>query len=176
MSTLTNLPTNSSEKKPAIVIVDDEPAVLAAVSRDLQSHYGDRFRTLRANSGASALEALKKLRLREVPVALLIVDQRMPGMTGVEFLTEAIELYPDVKRVLLTAYADTEVAIQAINDIQLDHYLMKPWDPPEENLFPVVDEVLYDWLAAYAPPFRRPAHRRHALVSRDVPTQGFPRS
>ncbi len=127
--------------------------MLAAVSRDLQSHYGDRFRTLRADSGASALEALKTLRLRDVPVALMIVDQRMPGMTGVEFLAQAIELYPDAKRILLTAYADTEAAIKAINDIQLDHYLMKPWDPPEENLFPVIDDVLYDWLANYAPPF-----------------------
>lgn len=153
MSISPNRTMNPPDRKPAIVIVDDEPAVLAAVGRDLQSHYGERFRTLRADSGASALEALKKLKLREVPVALLIVDQRMPGMTGVEFLAEAIKVYPEVKRVLLTAYADTEVAIRAINDVQLDHYLMKPWDPPEENLYPVVDEVLYDWLAAYAPPF-----------------------
>ena len=153
MSTSANPPLSSPDRKPAIVVVDDEPAVLAAVARDLQSHYGDRFRTLRADSGAGALEALKTLKLREVPVALLLVDQRMPGMTGVEFIEQALELYPDVKRVLLTAYADTEVAIRAINEVQLDHYLMKPWDPPEEHLYPVVDEVLYDWLAAYAPPF-----------------------
>lgn len=138
---------------PAILLVDDDPGVLAAVSRDLQPRYGDRFRVYRADSGPSALETLRQLRLRNDPVALLLVDQRMPGMTGVEFLTEAIELYPDVKRVLLTAYADTDVAIRAINDIRLDHYLLKPWDPPEEHLFPVLDDVLDDWLAGYIPAF-----------------------
>ncbi len=149
-SSTTSTPT---AQKPAFLVVDDEPTVLAAVSRDLQSHYADRFRILRADSGAVALDTLRRLKLRDAPVALLLVDQRMPGMTGIEFLTEAIELYPDVKRVLLTAYADTEAAIRAINDVQLDHYLMKPWDPPEENLYPVIDDVIYDWLAAYAPPF-----------------------
>jgi thioredoxin reductase (NADPH) len=138
---------------PAILLVDDDPGVLAAVSRDLQPRYGDRFRIYRADSGRSALETLRQLRLRNDPVALLLVDQRMPGMTGVEFLTEAIELYPDVKRVLLTAYADTDVAIRAINDIRLDHYLLKPWDPPEEHLYPVLDDVLEDWLAGFVPPF-----------------------
>ncbi len=146
-------PATPTVQKPVFLIVDDEPTVLAAVSRDLQPHYGDRFRILRADSGAVALETLRALKLREIPVALLLVDQRMPGMTGIEFLTEAIELYPDVKRVLLTAYADTEAAIRAINEVRLDHYLMKPWDPPEENLYPVLDDVIYDWLAAYAPPF-----------------------
>src|SRR5690606_12965171 len=153
MSTPANNATGDAARKPVIMVVDDEPAVLAAVARDLQNHYADRFRILRSDSGAAALEALRKLMLRGAPVALLIVDQRMPGMTGVEFLKGAIEFYPDVKRVLLTAYADTAVAIQAINDVQLDHYLMKPWDPPEEILYPVVDEVLFDWLAAYVPPF-----------------------
>lgn len=153
MSTPANNATGDAARKPVIMVVDDEPAVLAAVARDLQNHYADRFRILRSDSGAAALEALRKLKLRGAPVALLIVDQRMPGMTGVEFLKGAIEFYPDVKRILLTAYADTAVAIQAINDVQLDHYLMKPWDPPEEILYPVVDEVLFDWLAAYAPPF-----------------------
>ncbi|CAN5588629.1 FAD-dependent oxidoreductase [soil metagenome] len=153
MSTPNGSLSNRTGQKPVILLVDDEPAVLAAVARDLQPHYGDRFRTLRADSGAAALETLRRLKLRETPVALLLVDQRMPGMTGVEFLTEAIKLYPDVKRVLLTAYADTEAAIRAINEVELDHYLMKPWDPPEENLYPVLDDALYDWLAVYAPPF-----------------------
>lgn len=139
--------------KPAILIVDDEPSVLAAVARDLRARYGDRFRILRAESGAEALDAVRRLRLRNAPLALLIVDQRMPGMTGIEFLTEAIQVYPDVKRVLLTAYADTEAAIRAINDVQIDHYLLKPWDPPDERLYPVVDEVLDDWMANWSPPF-----------------------
>jgi thioredoxin reductase (NADPH) len=153
MSTPNGSLSNPSGPKPAILIVDDDPTVLSAVARDLQPHYGDRFRTMRADSGIAALDTLKKLKLRDAPVALLLVDQRMPGMTGVEFLAQAIGLYPNVKRVLLTAYADTEAAIRAINEVQLDHYLMKPWDPPEENLYPVLDDVLYDWLAAYAPPF-----------------------
>ncbi|MEZ4571736.1 MAG: response regulator [Thermomicrobiales bacterium] len=117
MSTPNGSMPKSTEQKPVIMLVDDEPTVLAAVARDLQPHYGDRFRTLRASSGAAALETLRKLKLRETPVALLLVDQRMPGMTGVEFLAEAIKLYPEVKRVLLTAYADTEAAIRAINEV-----------------------------------------------------------
>lgn len=139
--------------QPIILALDDEPAVLSAVARDLQPRYGDRFRIMRADSGAVALDTLKQLKLRGTPVALLIVDQRMPSMTGVEFLEQAIELYPDVKRVLLTAYADTEAAIRAINDVQLDLYLMKPWDPPEDHLYPVLDDLLDDWLASYFPPF-----------------------
>lgn len=138
---------------PTILIVDDDESVLSAVSRDLQPRYGERYRTLRADSGASALQTLKRLKLRGAPVALLIVDQRMPGMTGIEFLRQAIELYPESKRVLLTAYADTEVAIQAINDVQLDHYLLKPWDPPEEHLFPVIEDALDEWQSTYFPPF-----------------------
>jgi thioredoxin reductase (NADPH) len=140
-------------EQPAILVVDDDQSVLFSVARDLQSRYGDRFRILPADSGATALDALNRLKLRGAPVALAVVDQRMPGMTGVEFLTEAIALYPDVKRILLTAYADTDAAIRAINDVQIDHYLLKPWDPPEERLFPVVDDVLDDWLATYYPPF-----------------------
>jgi thioredoxin reductase (NADPH) len=140
-------------EKPVILIVDDDPAVLAALARDLRPRYGERFRVLRAESGQVALETTRQLRLRSDPVALFLVDQRMPGMTGVEFLTEVMTLYPDARRVLLTAYADTEAAIRAINDVQLHYYLMKPWSPPEERLYPVLDDVLDDWLAGYFPPF-----------------------
>jgi thioredoxin reductase (NADPH) len=140
-------------ENPAILIVDDDPGVLAAVTRDLQPRYGEHYRLLRADSGAGALETLRHLKLRNDPVSLLIVDQRMPGMTGIEFLTEAIALYPDVKRVLLTAYADTNAAISAINEVALDHYILKPWDPPQERLYPIVDDVLESWQSSYFPPF-----------------------
>jgi thioredoxin reductase (NADPH) len=139
--------------KPVILAVDDEPGVLGAVDRDLRRHYGSKFRVVRAGSGREALDALKQLKLREDPVALFLVDQRMPYMTGVEFLSEAVQLYPDAKRALLTAYADTEAAIRAINEIKLDFYLMKPWDPPEESLYPVVDDLLSDWQASFQPSF-----------------------
>lgn len=140
-------------EKPAILLVDDEPAVLAAVARDLRPRYGEQYRILRADSGQSALDVTRQLKLRNDPVALFVVDQRMPQMSGVEFLVEAIKIFPESKRVLLTAYADTQAAITAINEVQLDHYLMKPWDPPEENLYPVVDDVLDDWQAGFFPPF-----------------------
>jgi thioredoxin reductase (NADPH) len=125
--------------------VDDEPAVLAAVARDLRRGFGERYRIVRATSGAEALELLKELRTRGDQVALLIADQRMPGMPGTEYLVEARKIVPDAKRVLLTAYADTEAAIAAINDVALDYYLLKPWDPPEEQLFPVVEDLLTTW-------------------------------
>ncbi len=139
--------------KPAILSVDDDPEVLQAVARDLRRHYGDRFRIIRADSGASALDALQQLKLRNDPVALFLVDQRMPQMEGVEFLEQASAIYPDTKRVLLTAYADTDAAIRAINSARLDYYLLKPWDPPEERLYPVLDDLLDDWLASYRPVF-----------------------
>jgi thioredoxin reductase (NADPH) len=132
-------------RRPAIVAVDDEPAVLAAVARDLRRGFGERFRVLRASSGAEALELLRELRTRGDQVAMLIADQRMPGMPGTQYLVEARKLVPDAKRVLLTAYADTEAAIAAINDVALDYYLLKPWDPPEEQLFPVVEDLLTTW-------------------------------
>jgi len=139
--------------KPVIWTVDDDPDVLRAVERDLRHRYGDRYKVISADSGISALEAVKQLKLRNEPVALFLVDQRMPRMSGVEFLEKAIELYPGAKRALLTAYADTDAAIRAINNVQIDHYLMKPWDPPEERLFGVVDELLDDWQASYHPAF-----------------------
>ncbi|MGH9593882.1 MAG: FAD-dependent oxidoreductase [Bryobacteraceae bacterium] len=139
--------------KPVIWTVDDDPDVLRAVERDLRRHYGDRYRVISADSGASALEAVKQLKLRNEAVALFLVDQRMPQMSGVEFLEQAIALYPDAKRALLTAYADTDAAIRAINSVQVDHWLMKPWDPPEERLFGVVDDMLDDWQASYRPVF-----------------------
>jgi thioredoxin reductase (NADPH) len=132
-------------RKPAIVAVDDEPAVLAAVARDLRRGFGDRYRILRAGSGAEALEILDELVRRGEEVALLVADQRMPGMAGTEYLVEARKRFPSAKRVLLTAYADTEAAISAINDVDLDYYLLKPWDPPEEQLYPVLEDLLTTW-------------------------------
>lgn len=140
--------------KPTILAVDDDPAVLNAVVRDLQRHYGGDYRILRSTSGAGALEALQELRRRNEPVALFLIDQRMPDMDGIEFLTQAITLYPDAKRALLTAYADTEAAIAAINKVAAHYYLLKPWDPPETQLYPVLDDLLHDWLSAYRPPFQ----------------------
>src|SRR3954465_11836206 len=133
------------ERRPAIVAVDDEPAVLAAVARDLRRGFGEHYRILRATSGAEALDLLKQVRARGDHVALLIADQRMPGMAGTEYLAEARKLVPDARRLLLTAYADTEAAIAAINEVSLDYYLLKPWQPPEEQLYPVVKDLLEIW-------------------------------
>lgn len=139
--------------RPTIVTVDDDVPVLRAIERDLRTRYAKDYRILAATSGADALDALRELTVRGDPVALFVVDQRMATMTGIEFLTEAIDLQPDAHRVLLTAYADTDVAIRAINEIRLDQYLLKPWDPPEERLYPVLDDLLADWSAGYRPPF-----------------------
>ncbi len=139
--------------KPVILTLDDDVNVLRAVERDLRSQYGADYRIVRADSGSTALEMLNDLRKRGETSALFLVDQRMPNMSGVEFLTKAIEVYPDARRVLLTAYADTDAAINAINEVQIDHYLLKPWDPPEEKLYPVLTDLLEDWRAAYRPPF-----------------------
>src|SRR6188508_2336195 len=140
----------NERRRPAIVAVDDEPGVLAAVARDLRRGFGERYRIVRAGSGAEALELLGELRRRGDQVAMLIADQRMPGMSGTEYLVQARTLVPDAKRVLLTAYADTEAAIQAINEVDLDYYLLKPWDPPEEQLYPVVEDLLTTWEAGAA--------------------------
>jgi thioredoxin reductase (NADPH) len=142
--------------KPVILTVDDEPAVLGAIERDLRRQYGKDYQLVKADSGQAALDALTQLKLRESPVALLLVDQRMPRMTGVEFLERAIQIFPDAKRALLTAYADTEAAIRAINEVKLDYYLMKPWEPPDQNLYPIVDELLDDWQASFLQPFEGP--------------------
>jgi thioredoxin reductase (NADPH) len=139
--------------RPAVLTIDDDVDVLKGIERDLGRRYGDRYRVLSANSGAAALSLLEKLTRRGDPVALLVTDHRMPQMDGVEFLSKAVKLFPDSKRVLLTAYADTDAAIRAINDVKLNHYLLKPWDPPEEHLFPVLDDLLEEWQASYRPPF-----------------------
>lgn len=140
--------------KPAILTVDDDPEVLQAITRDLRRQYGDRFRIVRADSGQAALEAVEQLKLRNDSVSLFLVDQRMPQMTGVEFLEKASAIFPEAKRVLLTAYADTEAAIRAINIARLDYYLLKPWDPPEERLYPILDDLLDDWNAHFQPEFQ----------------------
>ncbi|MCG6986798.1 MAG: FAD-dependent oxidoreductase [Gemmatimonadetes bacterium] len=139
--------------KPVIMAVDDQPQVLNAITRDLNSHYQKDFHIVQAASGADALEAVREFKRRDTPVALFVVDQRMPEMSGTEFLDEAIKLYPHSKRVLLTAYADTDAAIASINAIGLDYYLMKPWDPPAERLYPVLDDLLGDWLASVPVPY-----------------------
>jgi thioredoxin reductase (NADPH) len=139
--------------KPVLLTVDDDAAVLRAVERDLRKRYADRYRVMRADSGMTALDLLRQLQLRNESVALFLSDQRMPGMNGVEFLEQAKAIYPDARRVLLTAYSDTEAAINSINRVQVNHYLLKPWDPPEQNLYPVLDDLLDDWQADYRPPF-----------------------
>ena len=135
--------------KATLLTVDDDPAVSQAITRDLRARYGADYRVVRATSGAEALSVLAEMALRGRPVALIASDQRMPEMTGVEFLERSREHAPDAKLVLLTAYADTDVAIKAINDIGLDYYLMKPWDPPDERLYPVIDDLLNDWTQAH---------------------------
>ncbi len=139
--------------KPVILTVDDDPDVLRAVERDLRQRYDDRYRVLRSESGIAALDLLRRLQQRNDSVALMLVDHRMPEMNGIETLVEAVKLYPNAKRVLLTAYADTEAAIKAINSVQLNHYLLKPWDPPDQHLYPVLDDLLDDWYADFSPPF-----------------------
>jgi thioredoxin reductase (NADPH) len=139
--------------KPVLFIVDDDVQVLNSVERDLRAHYHGDYRIVKAASGAEALEAVQQLKRRGTPLALFLVDQRMPLMTGTEFLDQAIPLYPEARKVLLTAYADTQAAITSINTLGLDYYLMKPWDPPEEKLFPVLDDLLDDWKASARLPY-----------------------
>lgn len=139
--------------KPIIMTIDDEPHVLNAIARDLQARYQKEYRIVKAGSGEEALEAVQEFKRRNDAIALFLADQRMPGMSGVELLEEAIKLYPETKKVLLTAYADTDAAITSINTIDLDYYLMKPWDPPEERLYPVLDDLLSDWQANVPVPY-----------------------
>lgn len=139
--------------KPVILSIDDDPAVLAAIERDLKQRYRTDYRVMKAGSPAEGLEAARVLAARNTPIALFLVDQRMPGMSGIELLREVMKLHPHSRRVLLTAYADTDVAIAGINDIALDFYLMKPWDPPEERLYPVLDDLLSEWRARVTPVF-----------------------
>ena len=139
--------------KPVILTVDDDLTVLRAIERDLRQQYQADYRVIKAGSGAEGLEAAKELAARNSPVALFLVDQRMPGMTGIEMLREVSKLHPNARRVLLTAYADTDVAIAGINEVALDHYLMKPWDPPEQRLYPVLDDLLGEWRARVRPAF-----------------------
>ncbi|HSU59450.1 MAG TPA: FAD-dependent oxidoreductase [Bryobacteraceae bacterium] len=139
--------------RPVILAVDDDREVLRAIERDLRTRYSSRHRVLSADSGTAALDLLRRLRKRNEPVALLLFDHRMPQMSGIETFIEAMKLYPDARRVLLTAYADTDAAIRAINDVQLSHYLLKPWDPPQQHLYPVLDDLLEDWQSNFRPPF-----------------------
>jgi thioredoxin reductase (NADPH) len=133
--------------------LDDEPQVLNAIERDLRKHYHSDYRIIKVKSGAEALETVHQLKRRNTPIALFLVDQRMPGMSGTDFLERAVKLYPEARKVLLTAYADTDAAITSINTIGLDYYLMKPWDPPEQYLYPVLDELLSDWVASVPLPY-----------------------
>ena len=133
--------------KPIIFSIDDDPQVLRAISRDLKSHYNSDYKIISTSSANEALEALTEMKNSGDAIALFLVDQRMPEMEGVDFLQKAIKIYPDAKRVLLTAYSDTVAAIKAINWVQLDYYLTNPWNPPEEKLYPVIDDLLDDWRA-----------------------------
>ena len=141
--------------KPIILTVDDDPIVLKAVAQDLQKRYAREFHIVSVNLGTAALDYLQQVQQQQKNVALLLVDQRMPQMTGVEFLMQARPLFPYAKKVLLTAYADIEAAIASINQVRLDYYLQKPWDPPEENLYPILDDLLNDWKALMFPPGQR---------------------
>jgi thioredoxin reductase (NADPH) len=139
--------------KPAVLTIDDDPDVLRAVERDLRRRYSERYRVLAADSASAGLDLVRRLQQRNEPAALLLVDYRMPQTNGLEFFIEALKIVPNAKRVLLTAYADTDAAIRAINDIKLNHYLLKPWDPPEQNLYPVLDDLLEEWQSNFRPPF-----------------------
>jgi thioredoxin reductase (NADPH) len=166
-----------TDTKPVILAVDDEPEVIQAVQRDLRARYSDDYRVVWAGGGQEAIDTLRTLALQDTPVALMLVDQRMPSVTGIDVLRETLEIHPNSKRALLTAYADTEAAIQAINDVGLDHYIMKPWDPPEDKLYPILDDLLEDWMAEYRPRFEgirvigqqwsRAAHDIKAFLARN---------
>src|SRR4030081_3422934 len=157
----------------AMVTVDDDPGVSRAVARDLRRGYGENYRTVRAESGPSALDALRQMKLRGDSVAVILADYRMPQMNGVEFLEQAMDVYPAARRVLLTAYADTEAAIAAINVVDLDHYLLKPWDPPKKKLYPVVDELLDAWGMVDHRPVAETKIVGHTLSARSYEVRTF---
>ncbi len=170
--------------KPSILTVDDEPEVLAAVVRDLRARYGTDYSVVSAGSGSEAIDAVKQMALESSPLALILADQRMPGVTGLDVLRASVELFPATRRALLTAYADTDVAIAAINEIGLDQYIMKPWDPPTVRLYPILDDLLEDWHAGYRPgisglrvvsaPWSREGHELKAfLAMNQVPYQAY---
>ncbi|HEY3504288.1 MAG TPA: FAD-dependent oxidoreductase [Actinocatenispora sp.] len=164
--------------KPVLLTVDDDPGVSRAVARDLRRRYGEDFRVVRADSGRDALDALRELKLRGEPVAAMLADYRMPEMTGIDFLEQAMDLFPRARRALLTAYADTDAAIQAINVVDVDHYLLKPWDPPEEKLYPVVDALIEMWRSTGDSPvpevkvvghrWSAPSHRTREFLARNT--------
>lgn len=156
--------------KPVILTVDDDPGVLAAVERDLRTRYASDYRVVGATGGDQAIETLKTLAQHDDAVALLLVDQRMPKTTGIDVLRQSLALFPDAKKALLTAYADTDVAISAINDVELDNYIMKPWDPPEDLLYPILDDLLDDWRDSYRPVFDglRVIEHRWSKTSHDL--------
>jgi thioredoxin reductase (NADPH) len=162
-----------TDRKPILMTVDDDPGVSRAVARDLRRQYGESYRVVRTESGPQALEALRELKLRGDPVAVLLADHRMPEMSGVEFLEEAMDLFPRARRALLTAYADTDAAIEAINVVDLDHYLQKPWDPPEEKLYPVVDSLIELWLGTDEQPVARTQVVGHRWSVRSYEVRDF---
>src|SRR6516225_8852813 len=140
--------------KPVLFSVDDDPNVLRAIERDLRSQYGADYRVIASDTPEGGVDLLKQLKLRNDDVALLLADQRMPRMNGVEFLQEGMRIFPDAKRALLTAYADTNAAISAINEANINYFFLKPWDPPSEHLYPQLDDLLDDWQASYRPKFQ----------------------
>lgn len=142
---------DSPATRPAILAADDDTAVLGAVKQDLRARYGRDYRIVVADGGPQAIDTLQQLKLRDSALALVVSDQRMPDVAGTEVLAAAKDAFPNVKTILLTAYADTDVAIDAINEVNLDYYILKPWEPPEEKLYPVIDDLLSDWHASYHP-------------------------
>ncbi|WP_163548624.1 FAD-dependent oxidoreductase [Candidatus Frankia nodulisporulans] len=162
-----------ARSRPAILTVDDDVSVSRAVARDLRRQYGERYRIVRAESGEQALDALREMKLRGDRVAVLLADFRMPGMNGLEFLEQAMDLFPTARRVLLTAYADTNAAIDAINVVDLDHYLLKPWDPPQEKLYPVVDALLEAWAATDHSPVAETRVVGHRWSARSYEVRDF---
>jgi thioredoxin reductase (NADPH) len=181
---VTAQPDTDAADRPVLLTVDDDPGVSRAVARDLRRRYAQRYRVVRAESGEEALHALDELKLRGARVAAILADHRMPGMTGVEMLERAMDVFPSARRALLTAYADTEAAIRAINVVDLDHYLLKPWDPPEEKLYPVVDALLEAWRATgdrevretrvVGHPLSAPSHKvRDFLARNQVPYRWY---